>query len=204
MVKMLRLGREEIVGFWTGSHSPSRLLNSSGSKAFRRTVGLLALFVSSFFFGLSLIVVPAPTTTTATEVSGTLLWASSPHPDYGDMGIVLDSGRRYYVNHAAEVGYFAWQQMLSEVHPGDTLYLTIVTPLLWRWTGAPHNQPLPVAGIRTASTVYMDPAISAGTWTAQARFETAVVLSLLLLGLCLLPEITRQFRPRPPTNTVAV
>jgi hypothetical protein len=204
MVKISRPRREGIMGFWIGSHSPSRFLNRSGSRTFRRAVGLLALFVSSFFLGLSIIVVPAPTAGTATEVSGTLLSVSSPNPEYGDMGIVLDDGQSYYVNRATEVGYFAWEQMLSEVHPGDTLHLTAVAPLPWRWMGARHSQPLPVAGVRTASTVYMNPAISADTWTAQARFEAVAGLSLLLFGLCLLPEIVRRFRPRPPTNTVAV
>lgn len=191
------------MGSWAGRHSPSRFLNGP-DKVLRCTVGFLALSVGSVFLGLSLFVVPAPTAEMAVEVSGTLLSVSPPHPEYGDMGIVLDGGRSYYVNRADEVEYFAWEQMLSDLHPGDTVYLTVVTPLIWRWMGTGDSQHLPVAGVRTANTMYMDPSISADTWTAQSRFKAVAGLSLLLLGICLLPELVRRFKHRPPAETVGV
>jgi hypothetical protein len=156
------------------------------------------------FGGLSLFVVPSPNASTAVEVSGALVSLSCPHPEYGDMGIVLDGGQSYYVNRADQIEYFAWERMLSDVRRGDTVYLTVVTPLAWRLMGGGDVQPLPVAGVRTYSTVYMDPAISADTWTAQATFQRVAGLSLLVLVMCVLPALIRVFKHRPPTSAVAV
>jgi hypothetical protein len=156
-------------------------------------------------FGLlSLFVVPAPGARTAVEVSGTLVSVSQPQLGYGDMGIVLEDGRRYYVNRADEVEYFAWEEMLADVRAGDTIYLTVVPPLAWRLMGVEPGRPLPVAGIRTAREVYMDPAISAETWTAQTVFSRMAGSSLLVLALCVLPEFLRLLRHRPPATAVGL
>jgi hypothetical protein len=183
-----------------------RLKSQSGkwpaSRILRSAIGLLAALVGLIFVLLSLFVVPVPGASNSVEVSGALVSLSHPHPKYGDMGIVLDGGRSYHVNRADQVEYFAWQQMLSEVHPGDRVYLTVVTPLAWRLVGDGSPQHLPVAGIRTASAVYMDPAISADTWTAQAVFSNVAIISLLILVICLLPGFIRLFKRRPPLNAV--
>lgn len=138
--------------------------------------GLLALFV-----------VPAPDANTAVEVSGRLISISPPHPQYGDLTINFVDGRSYYVNRADEIAYFAWQRLLQEVNPGDLVTLTVVRPLAWRLPGA-GDAPAwgPVAGVRTASTVYMDPAIAA-TWTAQAAFaRSTAVFTLILAALTII------------------
>jgi hypothetical protein len=156
-------------------------------------------------FGLlSLFVVPAPNARTAIEVSGTVASVSQPHPDYGDIGIVLEGGQSFYVNRADQVANIDWEQMLSDLHPGDMVYLTVVPPLAWQWMGEKEVRQLPVAGIRTASVVYMDPAISAERWTAQAVFSRLAHVSLVVLVVCLLPELLRMFRTRPPADAVGM
>jgi hypothetical protein len=151
--------------------------------------GLLALFV-----------VPAPDANTAVEVSGRLQRISPPHPEYGDLTINLTDGRSFYVNRANEVAYFAWERLIEQVNPGDVLRLTVVRPLAWRLFGflnAPG--PGPVAGVRTEAAVYMDPAIPAATWTAQATYvRSAVLLLAVLLGL-----MAVFLRVRVPRNSVS-
>jgi hypothetical protein len=88
------------------------------------------------------------------------------------------------------------------VQPGDQVYLAVVTPLAWRLVGDKDVQHLPVAGVRTLNTVYMDPAMSAAAWTAQAVVSGLAGMSLLTFVLCLLPELVRILRPRPPAKAV--
>jgi hypothetical protein len=190
--------------FWKDRLAASSDRKGSGSRILRHGIGFLAVFLGLMFGALSLFVVPAPDANTAVEVSGTLVSLSPPHPEYGDFGIVLDRGRSYYVNRADQVEYFAWEQMLSDVHVGDTVYLTVVTPLITRLMGDRDRQHLPVAGIRTASEVYMDPAISADIWTARSTFQSVASLSLFLLVTCLLPELIELFKHHPPTNAAGV
>lgn len=187
---------------WVEEPRKSNLLKRPANRRLRYTIGMLAALTGLVFGVLSLFVVPAPSASTAVEVSGTLVSLSRPHPEYGDMGIVLDGGRSYYVNQANEVEYLAWEQMLSEVQPGDQVYLTVVTPLAWRLRGDKGAKRLPVAGIRTANAVYMDPAVSADRWTAQATITNLAGVSLLTLVLCMLPELVRLFKPRPPAKAV--
>lgn len=192
------------MSLWIDNRLKSQSGKWPGSKTVRYAIGLLAALVGLIFGILSLFVVPAPGASNSVEVSGTLVSLSRPSPEYGDMGIELDGGRSYYVNRADQVGYFAWEQMLSEVHPGDQVYLLVVTPLAWRLVGDGVPEHLPVAGIRTAHVVYMDPAISADTWTAQAVFSSLAIIALLILVICLLPGFMRLFKHRPPLNAAGV
>lgn len=192
------------MSFWIDKLSRSSLLEWPGSRILRHTIGVLAVLAGLLFGTLSLFVVPAPSARTAVEVSGTLVSVSQPHPEYGDMEIVLDGGRSYYVNRANEVAYFAWQQMLSEVQPGDRVYLTIVRPLAWLLMGDENANHLPVAGVRTMQVVYMDPAIPADTWTAQAVFSWLAGILFLVVVMCALPDLVRLFRRRPPATVVGL
>ena len=129
---------------------------------------------------LVLFVVPAPTVETAVELSGPLQHVSRPHPLHGDLSIVLQDGRRYYVNRANEAAHFQWQRLLEEAKPGEIVTLTVVRPLAWRFLGGgatPNSGP--VAGVRTERAVYMDPAVAGSAWTAQ---QTAVRSMLMLLA----------------------
>lgn len=174
---------------------------------FRRlchVIGLLAALAALVCGILALFVVPAPSARTAVQVSGILVSASRPQAKQGDLGIVLDNGQSYYVNQAGRADYFAWEEMLSDVRPGDRLYLTVVRPLAWRLVDTEGARHSPVAGIRSEGTVYMDPAISADRWTAQARFCRAGGISLLILVLCMLPDLTRWFRHRRPVSALGV
>jgi hypothetical protein len=143
---------------------------------------------------LVLFVVPAPNPQTAVEVTGRLNRINPPHPHYGDLAINLVDGRHYYVNRADEVPYFEWQRLLEEVRPGDSVTLTVVQPLAWRLFGSGENPVKgPVAGVRSGSTVYMDPAIAARTWKAQSA---AVRNTLLLIGLLALLNIISRLSGR--------
>lgn len=173
-------------------------------RRFRHTIGILAALAALTCGILVLFVVPAPTDRTAVQVSGIVVSLSRPQTKYGDMGIVLDNERSFYVNRADEVDYFAWEQMLSDVQPGDRLYLTAVPPFAWRLMGTEGAKHLPVAGIRTERVVYMDPAISADLWTAQERFCRAGGLSILVLMICMLPDLMRWFKHRRPANALGV
>lgn len=143
----------------------------------------------------TLMVVPAPSPETAVEVSGKLAWFSRPHDSDGDLSIALDDGRRYYVNRAYEVAYFQWQRLLAEVRPGDTLHLTAVRPLAWRLSGAQFGY-TPLAGVRSDTTVYMDPAIPAAEWTGQRDIRNLMLGTLAVLGLCAAPELRHLLRGR--------
>jgi hypothetical protein len=164
-------------------------------------IGLLAaviLLVSLAMLGnglLALFVVPAPNANTVVAVSGHLKRFTPPHPEYGDLVITLEDGRSYYVNRADEVNYFAWERLLEEVTPGDVITLTVVRPLAWRLLGnssAPRRGP--VAGVQTDSRIYMDPAVSAATWTSQltAVRNTYLLLALLVVLLFLTYRVRRS------------
>ncbi len=162
-------------------------------------IGAILMAGSGVVLGglLALFVVPAPDANTAVEVSGRLQDISPPHPEYGDLTINLTDGRSFYVNRANEVAYFEWERLIQEVNPGDVLLLTVVRPLAWRLFGSLNaSGPGPVAGVRTEAAVYMDPAIPAATWTAQATYvRSAVLLLAVLLGL-----IAVFLRMRVPRN----
>lgn len=163
----------------------------------RAIVATLATLAFLMYALVALMVVPAPSAETAVEVSGKLAWFSRPHDSDGDLSIALDSGRSYYVNRVYEVEYFQWQRMLEEVRPGDTLHLTVVRPLAWRLgqqTVYPKHGP--VAGVRSDTTVYMDPAIPAVQWTAQRDMLGLMLGALAVLGLCVTPELRRLLRGR--------
>lgn len=147
-----------------------------------RGILILALLSTGFFALLAIGTVPAPNERNTEVVSGRLTSISAPHPEYGDMGIVIEGGY-YYVNRANEVDYFEWEGLLAEVLPGDEIEVTVVRPLLWRWvnpTGGVNQGPL--AGVRTTDKIYMDPTVAAQTWTAQAKFQRNFWVSLGLVG----------------------
>jgi len=171
--------------------------------AVRLIVGGLAAIAALMFGLLSLFTVPSPSANTAVEVSGVLLSISRPHPEYGDISIVLDNDRYYYINRANEIGGFDWEKMLSEVGPGDKVYLTAVTPLAWRWMGNVQQGSGPVAGLRTDDTVYLDAAIAADSWTAQKQFSRVAIFSVLVLIACVLPEFNRLFKHPPPAGATS-
>jgi hypothetical protein len=66
-------------------------------KFFRLCIGAATGIVALFCGMLSLLVVPAPNSWSATEISGTLISISKIDPDFGDIGIVLDRGRNCYI-----------------------------------------------------------------------------------------------------------
>lgn len=137
-----------------------------------RWAGIAVTSIALLFHGLLAIgTVPAPNARNSEEVTGKLLSASLPHPDFGDMSIILDNGRRFYVNRANEVDHFAWEEFLAETQPGDEVTLTTVNTLAKRWVGI-GGSVSPLAGIQTPEKVYMDPAVAARTWLSQAMFST--------------------------------
>jgi hypothetical protein len=160
----------------------------------RFSVGGFAAVVAFIFGVLSLFVVPAPNIRSATEISRNLISISKPHPEYGDIGIVLDNGQSYYINRANEITQLDWEKMLAEVHPGDEIHLTFVTPLIWRMLPDDMKTNSPVAGVRTNDTIYMDPVIPATTWTAQGKFVGIAIFSFVVFVLCLLLDLLRLLR----------
>jgi hypothetical protein len=168
----------------------------------RSLVGVLAVIASLVFGLLSLFTVPSPSANTAVDVSGVVVSISRPHPEYGDISIVLDNGRYYYINRANEITGFDWEKMLSEVGPGDTVYLTAVTPLAWRLVGNVQQGSGPVAGVRTDDTVYLDAAIAVDSWAAQKQFSGIAIISLLVLITCILPESHRLSKHHPPASAI--
>ncbi|MDJ0752291.1 MAG: hypothetical protein QNJ45_02150 [Ardenticatenaceae bacterium] len=146
-----------------------------------------------FFFGLlALGTVPAPSTRTATVVTGELVRATEPHPDYGDMSIILDGGRIFYVNRANELDYFDWRGFLNDVQPGEQVTLTAVDTLARRLVGF-GGEVRPVAGVQTVEKIYMDPAVSADRWVYQGRFMANSIIAVGILLLLLLPDVHRRF-----------
>ena len=143
---------------------------------------------------------PPPRPDTAVEISGRLVYLSPPHADYGDMSVVLDRGRHYYINRANEIDYLDWRQMLAELRPGTSVQLTVVRTLSSRLTqGASVPRNGPPAGLRTAERDYMDTAISAASWTTSeyTMFQSAL-LALAVSALCLSPELLRLWMRHPP------
>lgn len=167
------------------------IVTSKGLRIARYVIGGLAVAVGLSFGLLAMFVVPAPNARSATDVADVLVSISRPSPEHGDMGIVLGNGRSYYINRANEIATFDWEKMLAEVQPGDKVYLTVVRPLAWRLLGdkAPAN--LPVAGVWTDESIYMDPVASAITGTAQATYRRVTLISLLVGMVCALPEVRR-------------
>ena len=157
-------------------------------------VALFALIVLFFAF-LAAMIVPAPSSSNAFTVSGQVARITAPHPQHGDLTIILEDGRSYYVNRAHDVPYFAWEQLLDEVKPGDTIHLTVVKPLAWRLltgTTPPNNGP--VAGVWTDEVVYMNANIPAETWTAQTEMVRNFQIALLILALVMVvPVIFRKY-----------
>jgi hypothetical protein len=182
------------------THNPATVKTESVKQYnfFRFIVGGLAATVALVFGLLAIFVVPAPSNRTATEVSGILISMSRPHPDYGDIGIVMDNGQRYYINRADEVAHLNWERLLAEVKPGDQVHLTVVTPIFWHKLAEDTKTSRPVAGLRTADTVYMDPDIAAKTWVAQGHFSVIALLSSSVLLICMMPNIFRVFNRRLP------
>jgi hypothetical protein len=173
-------------------------------KILRYNLTILSSLALLFFGILAVMVVPAPEANIAIEVTGTVVSITPPHPEYGDLAVVLEGGRRYYVNRANEIAYFAWQELLADVKPGDSLTLTVVNPLAWRL--ANRNQSGdngPLAGIRTAEKVYLDASVAAVMWKSQATFQTYALIALVSLLLCLLPDLMARIRNRFPPHFVA-
>lgn len=149
-----------------------------------RRGAVLLLSVTFVLLGaLALFVVPAPGPLTAVEVTGRVERLGPPNPEGGDLGIVLEGEGYFYVNRAAEVEAFAWERLLAEVGPGDTLTLTEVPTWASR-IGLEVGGGGPLAGVRRGETIYLDPAVAAATWVWQGRFAwgtLATGLALLLL-----------------------
>ena len=141
---------------------------------------LLAALAVLFFFTLSVFTVPAPDSKTAYSVTGKLVKFSQPQ--YHDLSIHLDNGGFYYVNRANEVTDLDLERLFEDIKPGDTLILTVVEPLFWRWFGINNpSVPAPVAGIQTSEMVYMDSRISAETWRSQDLFSRNALIGLGVL-----------------------
>ena len=157
---------------------------------------LLTGLAALFFFTLSIFTVPAPDSSNAYTVVGKLVKISLPHPQYQDISIHLDNGGFYYVNRATEVADLDLERLFEEVKPGDTLILTVVEPLFWRWFGIDHRKtPAPVAGIQTSEMVYMDSRTSAETWRSQAVFSRNPLIALGVFVVLASLEFTLRRRP---------
>ena len=179
----------------------TRLFSSSeggGNRILRLIISAFAAIVALMFGVLAFFVVPAPNNHTATEITGTLVSISQPHPEYGDITIILDNGNRYYINRANEVVHLDWETMLAEVQPGDEVILTTVTPLAWRVLSDEAKTIQPLAGLRTTDKVYMDAEIAATTWNSQGKFGTIAIFSLIAFIVCLLPDFFRVFNRSIP------
>ena len=166
----------------------------------RAIVAGLAATICLMFLFLCLMAVPAPNPDTATPITGTVARITEPHPDYGDMSIILQDGRRFYVNRANEVEYFAWKRLLDEVRAGDRIHLTAVEPLAWRlWSPQDPGRSsafTPVAGVRTSTVVYMDERISARTWSTVTEAQQMALIAFAIVCLCFVPEMFRGLRRR--------
>jgi hypothetical protein len=157
-------------------------------------IGLVAA-VTFMFFILSIWIVPAPTPQNSIVITGKVASISPPHPELGDMRIRLEDGRRFYVNRANEQESFAWERLLQEVQPGDTIHLTTVRSWAWRAI-EPGYGASPVAGVRTDSVVYMDPEIPARTWTAAKSAQQDAWRALALLCLLCTPDLFKFLRQK--------
>lgn len=155
-------------------------------------IGLVAAAAFMFFI-LSVSIVPAPTPRNSTVITGKVARISPPDPELGDMLITLEDGRRFYVNRANEKEYFAWQRLLQEVQPGDTIHLTAVEPWASRALESGYSAS-PLAGVRTDSVVYMDEAIPARTWTFAKSAQQIAWMALALLCALFTPELFTFFR----------
>ncbi len=154
-------------------------------------VGFVALLFA-FFTLLAVMVVPAPSESTAYDVSGTLLSITHPQAEGEDMGIRLTDGSSYYINRPLEIEYLELERLHEEVSPGDTINLTVVQPTAFRVLSSGGGIQ-PVAGVWTDSAVYMDPQISAETWQAQSTYErNAVICFVLLLILLVVPWLWKR------------
>lgn len=152
--------------------------------------GLLNLFVALF-------AVPRATPRTVTEVEGRFMHTF----EGGEKDVVialLDSDQKYYVNRGYDdhpvFDVVAFEQ---EVQTGDTVILTAYT----RWLppeGETKVAAVPLAGVRTAETVYLDTEWMAGSTAVRNSWFVAIGMGLLAL-LLLLPEL-RRFRSNPPAN----
>jgi hypothetical protein len=157
----------------------------------RKVAAGLTATAALMFFCFSLMIVPMPNSKTATQITGTVACINRPHPTTGDMTIVLEDGRRFYVNHADEVEYFAWERLLREVTAGNTIHLTAVQPLGERWIEPGRaGGYTPLAGIRTSSAIYMDERISAHTWRGAGSVLQMALVALLITCLFSIPEIS--------------
>lgn len=164
------------------------------------TLTLAAVLAVLCFGLLTLFAVPAPNAQTATEVSGSVVSIGQPDPETGDLPIVLDGNRQYYVNRVEEAPHFAWQHLVAEVRPGDKLFLTVSTPLAWRLVHGLSVHSGTIAGIRTTTTVYMNPELSAESWTTQAQASSLTTLALMILGICLSLTRVDRVKRHPPTT----
>ncbi|MBC8160443.1 MAG: hypothetical protein H7Z42_04415 [Roseiflexaceae bacterium] len=166
----------------------------------RVTAAAGATLMLAFFLLLSLFVVPPATPLTATEITGVVQSIRAPlsFPD-GDMTIVLQDQRNFYVNRPYERDDFAWRQLRAEVKRGDQITLTAVEPLAWLINplapepgrGVAYT---PLAGVRTPTTMYLDAKLSAQN--TPALFMQPMI-ALLLAGFvlaCMLPELRRVIR----------
>jgi HAAS len=157
----------------------------------RKVAGGLAATAALLFFCFSLMIVPVPNSKTAAQITGTVACISRPHPTNGDITIALEDGRKFYVNRADEVEYFAWERLLREVRAGDTIHLTAVQPLGERWIEPGRaGGYTPLAGIRTSSVIYMDERISAHTWHGAGLALQMGLAALLITCLFSVPEIS--------------
>jgi hypothetical protein len=171
----------------------SASFESRKGKTLRWSVSGFAAIATLMFGILAFFVVPAPDNRTATEVTGILASMSRPHPEYGDISIVLDNGERYYINRANEIAYLDWEAMLAEVQPGDEVTLIAVKPLVWRILPDEARSIQPIAGLRTQDKVYMNAEIAATTWDSQGRFNVIAIFSFIAFIVCLLPDLFRLF-----------
>ncbi len=168
-----------------------------------RYLALGFLVLAGLFFGLlAAFTVPAPNARTAVEIVGTVTAITPPQAEFGDLAIMLDGNRHFYVNRATELDYFAWEQLLAEVHPGDRLHLTTVKPFIFRFLGSAAD-PQPVVGVWTVEKIYLNPEISAEAWTAQRTFSTLTLVSVILGICCIVPNMMRIVSVRLPLTSRA-
>ncbi len=164
--------------------------------------GIILSALSTLFFGLlALFVTPAPNARNSQEITGTVQYISEINPESGDIGIVLEKNQSFYINGADEIPYLDAAQMLADIHVGDEVILTVVLPIIWRIIPGNSAVQLPIAGIRTQETIYMDATISSHAWTAQAGFSR---IALISLGLFIVLSAVKIFITRNQPKAVHV
>lgn len=159
----------------------------------RRIVAVLFLLVAVSGVVLMGGVVPPQT---SAEVSGQLL--RHGEPGRGDFGIEIrrDDETLYagYVNEGI-MDHFDASSFATEVQEFDYVYITpFARPVLPLFG---NGVPQPIAGVRTADTIYMEPVDVSAAYTSSLVASAIITLILLIVSVMLfLPDLRLRLAHR--------